>query len=197
VSAILRAARDRTIRAWSRRVIGYRLLAPNEVGRVAEIDRTEAIDTLYVQHGAELESVSGEFSAPPWREGDGEHSIGHQVEECERWLAAGGTAIGAFADGRLVGIGIVVPHARDGVAQLAFLHVGDGFRRRGIGRQLSDELDRIAAAAGDTTMVVSATPSVNTVDFYRRRGYEPTATPLPELLELEPEDVHLEKRIGP
>jgi hypothetical protein len=44
-------------------------------------------------------------------------------------------------------------------------------------------------------MVVSATPSVNTVDFYRRRGYEPTAEPLPELFELEPEDVHLEKRL--
>ena len=44
-------------------------------------------------------------------------------------------------------------------------------------------------------MVVSATPSESTVGFYRRRGFEPTAAPLPELLELEPEDVHLEKRL--
>ena len=42
-------------------------------------------------------------------------------------------------------------------------------------------------------MVVSATPSLNTVRFYLHRGFEPTAEPLPELYELEPEDVHLRK----
>jgi hypothetical protein len=44
-------------------------------------------------------------------------------------------------------------------------------------------------------MVVSATPSVNTVRFYLRRGFEPMAEPLPELYDLEPEDVHMEKRL--
>jgi hypothetical protein len=42
-------------------------------------------------------------------------------------------------------------------------------------------------------MVVSATPSLNTVRFYLQRGFEPTADPLPELYELEPDDVHLQK----
>jgi hypothetical protein len=31
------------------------------------------------------------------------------------------------------------------------------------------------------------------VQFYGRRGYEPMAEPLPELFELEPEDVHMQK----
>jgi ribosomal protein S18 acetylase RimI-like enzyme len=177
-------------------VIAIRRLEPAELARVGEIDRTERIDRVYVQRGTELDVVEGDFSAQPWhREGDGEHSVAHQVEECERWTAAGGVALGAFDGERLVGMGIVVPHVRPGIAQLAFLHVSDGFRDRGIGRHLSDELDAIACAAGDTTMVVSATPSANTVDFYRRRGYAPTASPLPELLEREPEDVHLEKRL--
>ena len=44
-------------------------------------------------------------------------------------------------------------------------------------------------------MVVSATPSVNTVQFYIGRGFAPTAEPLPELYALEPEDVHLSKRL--
>ena len=44
-------------------------------------------------------------------------------------------------------------------------------------------------------MVVSATPSLNTVRFYQRLGYEPMAEPLPELLELEPEDVHMQKEL--
>jgi hypothetical protein len=44
-------------------------------------------------------------------------------------------------------------------------------------------------------MVVSATPSLNTVRFYLHQGFEPMAEPLPELYELEPEDVHLQKRL--
>lgn len=177
-------------------MIEYRQLDTHELARVREIDRTERIDRLYIQRGTDLATIDGDFNAPPWRaDGGGEHSIAHQVEECERWVAAGGVALGAFDGDHLVGIGIVVPHLRPGIAQLAFLHVSNGFRDRGIGRRLSDELDAIARAAGDTTIVVSATPSVHTVEFYRRRGYAPTATPVPELFELEPEDVHLEKRL--
>jgi hypothetical protein len=44
-------------------------------------------------------------------------------------------------------------------------------------------------------MVVSATPPRNTARFYLHRGFEPTAEPRPELYELEPEDVHLQKRL--
>jgi hypothetical protein len=42
-------------------------------------------------------------------------------------------------------------------------------------------------------MVVSATPSLNTVRFYIGQGYAPMEEPLPELFALEPEDIHLEK----
>jgi hypothetical protein len=42
-------------------------------------------------------------------------------------------------------------------------------------------------------MVVSATPSENTVRFYVGRDLQPTAEPLAELFELEPEDVHMRK----
>jgi ribosomal protein S18 acetylase RimI-like enzyme len=177
-------------------VITYRLLERHELARVGDIDRTERIETLYVQHGTELERVAGDFSASPWHtDGAGGHSVGHQVEECERWVDAGGTAIGAFAGDRLVGIGVVVPHVRERTAQLAYLHVSNGRREAGIGTHLTGELERIAREAGDTWMVVSATPSENTVDFYRGRGFEPSASPLPELLELEPDDVHLDKRL--
>lgn len=75
------------------------------------------------------------------------------------------------------------------------LHVSQAFRATGIGCRLSDELDRIARDAGDTAIVVSATPSENTVRFYLRRGYQPMAQALPELYELEPEDVHMRKAL--
>jgi GNAT superfamily N-acetyltransferase len=102
-------------------------------------------------------------------------------------------AFGGFVDGRLVGIGVVVPHLRPAVAQLAFLHVTQTFRAAGIGSRLSGELEQVARGAGDSSMVVSATPSANTVRFYQGRGFELMAQPLPELFEREPEDVHMRK----
>ena len=177
--------------------VRYRRLEVHELGRVAEIDRTETIDTLYVQHGDRLEAVAGDFSATPWRaEGEGEHSVARQRRACEEYVARGGIALGAFAGDQLVGIGVVLPHLRPGLAQLAFLHVSSGFRGQGIGRRLSDELEQIARGAGDTSLVVSATPSLNTVRFYERRGFRPMAEPLPELFELEPEDVHMLKSLS-
>jgi GNAT superfamily N-acetyltransferase len=176
--------------------ITYRRLVTADLTRIGEIDRTERIDIVYVQHGARLEQQLGDFSAPAWlAEGEGEHSVAHQRAECERHLDAGGIALGAFVNGRLVGIGIVRPHIRPGIAQFAFLYVSNGHRAQGIGQHLSEELERLAREGGDTTMVVSATPSLNTVRFYLHQGFEPMAEPLPELYELEPEDVHLQKRL--
>lgn len=183
----------------TRHAITYRRLIATDLGRIGEIDRTERIDALYVQHGAELHERRGDWSAPPWfSEGDGEHSVAHQRAECERHLAAGGIALGAFAGETLVGIGIVRAHLRPGVAQLAFLHVGNGYRARGIGGRLSAALERLAWDHGDTAIVVSATPSLNTVRFYLNRGYQLMPEPLPELYEAEPEDVHMRKQLpGP
>jgi GNAT superfamily N-acetyltransferase len=174
--------------------LSYRRLDVDELALVAEIDRTEAIDTLYVQEGALLREVRGDFSAAAWDPvGTGEHSVAAQRAELARYVEKGAICIGAFGD-RLIGIGVVLPHLRPGVAQLAYLYVTDGRRGEGVGAKLTDELERLAREAGSRSIVVSATPSRNTVDFYRRRGYEPMAKPLPELYELEPDDVHLEKR---
>ena len=167
-----------------------------ELSSVAEIDRTERTDLIYQQRGTELGELRGNWNSAAWDpHGRGEHSVEAQRQALEQYVDAGGIALGAFANGRLVGIGVVVPHLRPGIAQLAFLHVSAPFRATGIGRRLSEELDLIARDAGDTEIVVSATPSQNTVRFYMSRGYQLMAQPLPELYELEPEDVHMKKAL--
>jgi GNAT superfamily N-acetyltransferase len=171
-----------------------RPLARTELWRVGEIDRTEHIDLLYEQRGTERVERPGDWSASAWDpDSDGEHSVQAKRHELEHYVDAGGVAFGAFVDGRLVGIGVVVPHLRPAVAQLAFLHVSQTQRAAGIGSRLSVELERVARGAGDSAMVVSATPSANTVRFYQGRGFELMAQPLPELFEREPEDVHMRK----
>ena len=171
-----------------------RRLDYDELGRVAEIDRTETIDLIYVQRGAELEGRPGDWSAPAWdQDGDGEFSVSTHTRDLEHYVDAGGVALGVFDGDRMVGIGAVVPHVRPSIAQLAWLHVTSGRRDAGIGRRLSDALEAIARESGDDRIVVSATPSEHTVTFYRRRGYEVMAEPLEELLAREPDDIHLQK----
>ncbi|HEV7763198.1 MAG TPA: GNAT family N-acetyltransferase [Acidimicrobiales bacterium] len=165
-----------------------------ELSRIVEIDRRERIDVLYDQHGSELVARHGHWSASAWDpEGHGEHSVEAQVHTLEHYVDGGGIALGAFAGGRLVGVGAVVAHLRPGIAQLAYLHVSAPSRATGIGSCLSGQLEQIARTAGDSDMVVSATPSGNTVRFYLGRGFQPMAEPLAELFELEPDDVHMHK----
>src|SRR5262249_26613828 len=122
-------AEARKSEAVDERSIACRPLVASDLARIGEIDRTERIDLLFVHHGTRLEERVGDFHASPWlSEGHGEHSVAHQRAECERHLAAGGIALGAFAGERLVGIGLVTPHLRPRIAQLAFLHVSNGYR---------------------------------------------------------------------
>jgi GNAT superfamily N-acetyltransferase len=180
--------------------VELRRLDRAELARVGEIDRRERIDVLYDQHGTRLVARHGDWHASAWDpdghgdHGDhGEHSVAAQRHALEHYTEAGGIAVGAFAGGQLVGIGVVVAHLRPGIAQLAFLHVSAPWRATGIGRRLCDELEEIARTAGDADMVVSATPTGNTVRFYLGRGFQPMGEPLAELFALEPDDVHLTK----
>ena len=176
--------------------VEIRRLERAELARVAEIDRTERIDVIYEQRGTELVERRGDWSASAWDpDAHGDHSVEAQRHALERYLDAGGIALGAVSGARLVGIGVVVAHVRPAIAQLAFLHVSAAFRATGIGSRLCDDLELMAQRAGDSEMVVSATPSENTVRFYMGRGYGLMAQPLPELLELEPDDVHMKKML--
>ena len=174
--------------------VEFRRLHPTELSRVGEIDRTEQINVLYEQRGTELVEQRGNWNASAWdRDGHGKHSVEAQVHALQYHVDKGGIALGAFGSGRLVGIGVVVPHIRPGTAQLAFLHVSAPSRATGIGSRLSEQMEQIARSAGDSHMVVSATPSENTVRFYLGRGFQPIADPVDELFEKEPEDVHMRK----
>ena len=143
--------------------VEFRRLARTELSRVVEIDRTERIELIYEQRGTELVERRGNWSAPAWaRDGHGEHSVEAQRHALEHYADAGGIALGAFSGGRLVGIGVIVPHLRPAIAQLAFLHVSEASRAAGIGSRLCDDLELMVRGSGDSEMVVSATPSENT-----------------------------------
>jgi ribosomal protein S18 acetylase RimI-like enzyme len=169
----------------------FRRLLPQEIGRIREIDRSERVTVGYRVVQGELEASAVHWDVPSFRtEGSGEHTISAQVRFCEKHLEAGALALGAFRAGILAGIGLMTPGIRPGVAQLAYLHVSREHRRAGIATRLVAELIRFAAQAGARQVYVSSVPSESAVGFYRSCGFR-LATPLPELLEQEPEDIHM------
>ena len=120
--------------------IEYAWLTEADIVRLAEIDRTEIVRTGYVVKDGTLGKVPVEWDIPAFRtEGGGEHTVAAQISFCRQHIRAGGKIVGAFVDGRLAGLGVVTPDVRPRMAQLAYLHVGLAYRRRGIASRLTRE----------------------------------------------------------
>ena len=170
--------------------IAYRLLAADELGRIDEIDRSQVIDRVYRVRDGALIAVD-----EPW---DGQGWPGWSEDDRQRIAAClehGGAAWGAFDGERLVGIAVLDGRwigAGEDTLDLYFLHVTNGYRDAGIGRELVGLVTARARELGARRLYVSATPSVSTVSFYQRRGFGLASEVDAELYALEPEDVHMD-----
>jgi ribosomal protein S18 acetylase RimI-like enzyme len=173
-------------------MIVYMAINESELSRLAEIDRSEVIRVGYeVRHG-ELVEVDVVWDTPNFMpEGEGEHTIAAQIAFCKSHLGRGALAIGAFDEGALVAVGLLTPDIRPGTAQLSYLHVSASHRRMGIATALVRQLLEIAQAHGSKRVYVSATPSGSAVGFYKSLGFDLVESPLPELYEQEPDDIHM------
>lgn len=76
--------------------------------------------------------------------------------------------------------------------QLKLLQVSRAYRNHGLGTKLFETARSTARARGAKRLYISASASENTVNFYLRLGWTLAVAPDPELLVLEPEDIHLE-----
>jgi GNAT superfamily N-acetyltransferase len=178
------------------RSITLRWMGGTELDRLEQLDRSEVVRTGYEMQRGELVPYSVEWNVPSFSpEGDGDHSVNAQIRFCRSHLDRGGRLIGAFDDERLVGIGLLTPEIRPALAQLAYLHVSSGYRRSGIAGRLVRALIAWAFETGASHIYVSATPSESAVKFYLLQGFFPTNEPLPELFELEPDDIHMIKNL--
>jgi ribosomal protein S18 acetylase RimI-like enzyme len=168
----------------------YRRLKTHEFGRIADIDRTERIRTGYRMKDGRLVRLEVVWDTPPWK-AEGEHSVAGMIRALEAAHSHGGVVLGAFEGERLVGVAAFRPHLQPGLGQLSVLHVSNGYRRCGIASQLVGLVEQLARESGASQLYVSATPSGSAIGFYRSRGFAVTATPNPQLLALEPDDIHM------
>jgi ribosomal protein S18 acetylase RimI-like enzyme len=172
--------------------VQYRWLEPNEVTKIGDIDRSERIRMGYVYAEGELQKMAVNWDSPSCPQGgDGEYSVAAQIRFCEGHLARNGRLYGAFSGEKLVGIGLIQHNIGEGKAQLAYLHVSNGYRQQGVAGQITKALIEEAKSVGAKQLYVSATPSGSAVGFYLSQGFRPTDTPVPELFALEPEDIHM------
>ena len=175
--------------------VTFRELSGNEADRLREIDRSEEIDGHYVMDNGALAYQKAPVSVQGWRPDD----AGAYPDRIRETLAAGGAALGAFDGQKLVGLATLDARPVGGdpaVVALDLLYVGAGYRGRGIGKQLTALVVERARQLGATAIYISASPTRNTVDAYRRMGAQVIATPDPEKLALEPDDIHLLLPIG-
>ncbi len=171
-----------------------RQMAAREIGRIAEIDRSEHVTLGYTARDGVITAEAVDWQVPAWAaEGAGPHSVRGMIEAWRPLVEAGGTLLGAFDSDCLAGVAIVRYQLTRSMAQLAVLFVSRPYRRQGIATQLLREVERLARADGAVSLYVSATPSASAVGFYIIRGFQPTAQPVPELFAKEPEDIHMVK----
>ena len=161
---------------------------------VGWIDRAEEIRLNYRHEDGALVVVPVEFDVPPWFVDDeGEHTVASQIAFLEPILERGAVALAATIDESPVGVAVVEPHFEVDMTWFAWLHVTSEARRRGVASALWEAAVDLAIQGGDRSMYVSATPSESAVGFYLSRGCELADPPHPDLLALEPEDIHLIK----
>ena len=176
-----------------------RRLEPSDVALVGAIDRSEHVEVQYqVADGRLVEAPVVMADIPTWDpEGAGEHSVASHVAFCASVLAEGAAFFGAFDDdGELMGLATVHPTFEPGLAWLATLHVSRAHRRHGAASALWDAGAALAREAGARSIYVSATPTGSAVGFYLSKGCQLADPVHPELLALEPQDIHLMCPVG-
>jgi GNAT superfamily N-acetyltransferase len=159
-------------------------------GILKAFDRYQEIEKTWVNQGSRWVLEENRF-VQQWDEAHKE-SVERGLSAC---VEGGGFALGAFAWGRLVGFASVINERFGGnmeYVQLEQLQVSKGFRGRGIGRRLFDEVCVYARLLGAGKLYISAHPSQETQAFYMALGCTDAQEIDKALFEAEPFDRHLE-----
>ena len=172
-----------------------RTLERDEITDIWRIDRSEVISAVYYL-------VDGSLVLKPERHdvrGWAPRKSGTDTPLLHACYDRGGWFYGLFDGRQLIGVAILdsrlMGNGNDQL-QLMFLHISNSYRDNGHGRRLFNAAAIEARRRGAERLYISATPSEHTVNFYLRLGCTVAAEPDPGLWELEPEDIHLEYRLG-
>lgn len=174
----------------------FRELAIDELDAIWRIDRGEYIESIYRCSSGALSEETINLQLPGWPPRDREVYAPILRECCEH----GGYFCGAFDQGRLVAVVVLGDRFLGGAQdqlQLKLMYVDRAYRKTGLGRRLFEAAVEEARRRGARRLYISSCETKNTVDFYRHLGCKMTSEVDPELLALEPMDIHMEFEIPP
>ena len=173
----------------------YKNMGPADLHRIAEIDRAEEILESYYMQNGELCLRPDQQTVTHFDKDELDEIIHRQ----HKLINTGGRVIGAFDQNTLVGVASVNGVKR-GVChnylKMDILYVSRSVRGQKVGQNLLEQCKAIAKRLGAEKLYISATPTKGTVDFYLKNGAVITKEIDPELFALEPEDIHLELKVG-
>ncbi|BFH64051.1 GNAT family N-acetyltransferase [Paenibacillus azoreducens] len=166
----------------------------HESGLIRQIDRSEQIGKIYKMNQGMLETAPAGHECPTWDERETQELI----ERFEYELKSGGVAFGAFDGETLVGFGVLGHKFRgenQDQLQVDLMYVSRSHRRQGIGTKIIQELGREAKERGASYLYISSTETESAVQFYMASGGKITDHVDEELFRLEPEDIHMLKKL--
>lgn len=175
--------------------MNIRFLQRAEIPLIWQIDRREIVQNIYVLRSGKLVLKPDYFDIEGWPPGEADLYTPLLLDCYDR----SGTFWGAFETSRLVGVAILESKficTQHDTLQLKFLHVSRDLRKQGLGSRLFNMAVERAKTLGAKKLYISATPSENTINYYLRLGCILATEIDPELIALEPEDIHLEFVIG-
>ena len=163
-----------------------RRLAASDFDAVHEIDVSEHITLIYRLVNGELRAEPHGGDRPRWNQAQWQ-------EELARWRAdlQPDVWLGAYSGSQTAGLASLRYRLTPQMAQLTTLHVDRAHRRQGVARQLVQTVVAMAEESGAAELYVSAAETESAVGFYLSQGFRPTRTPHPEMLRLEPKDIHM------
>jgi GNAT superfamily N-acetyltransferase len=170
-------------------MVETRQIGRDDLERLRDLDMSEDGHAVWEQCGGELRRVPQEWHRPHWDDAE----CARRMDTVRGRLDAGDIALGAFDADRLIGLAVLQPELEPQLACLRALWISASHRRRGVGRALVGRVDALAREAGSRRIYVSSTPSESAVAFYRSQGFEPTVDVNQEMVDLEPDDIHMIK----
>ncbi|XID94934.1 GNAT family N-acetyltransferase [Paenibacillaceae bacterium WGS1546] len=175
-------------------MITYQIMSQEHVNQLGEIDRSEHIDLIYVMDQDQLLELEQNHECPNWNEDLLEAIKTRYLYEIQN----GGLAVGAFSGSKLAGFGVLA-HKFRGIdrdrLQVDLMYVSREYRRQGIGTRILTQLGEEARSRGAKYLYISSTETRSAVSFYKSQGSQITNEVDQELYDMEPQDIHMIKKL--
>ncbi|MDO5574627.1 MAG: GNAT family N-acetyltransferase [bacterium] len=171
----------------------YRIMTASESGRIKEINAEWYIGNVW-------RTVDGKRILVPmnWQEHELPNGLPWHIAHFENTIKGGGTAVGCFDDGTLIGYGTLDADVFGEISRYVLLDqlfISHEYRSHGIGKQLIEMLKEAARELGANKIYVCAASAEDTIAFYRKAGFQDAVEINSELFAADPNDLQMELAI--